>query len=186
VHTKEITFNKGEESNIKEEDEKEDDISDDELDKMVNGIENEDDILDAYEDDELAMIDDETGEEIEDDEEDKVNEEALNEVLSRAERIRAKVRFAKTKSKRERKIKIALKRRSNTATINNRSRRLAVKLMKQRIAKKPLNSLSVSEKERLEGIIQRRKAVINRLAMKLVPRVKKIEQDRLSHRTYTK
>lgn len=166
---------------VQEEDD-EDDIDDKELDDMVDSLE-DDDMLDAYEDDELAIIDDETGEEIEDE---KVNEEALMEVLSRAERMRAKIRFAKSKAKRERKIKVALKTRSTTKTINNRARKLAVKLMKQRIAKKPLNKLSVAEKERVEKIIQRRKAVINRLAMKLVPKVKKTESERLTHKVYTK
>jgi hypothetical protein len=58
--------------------------------------------------------------------------------------------------------------------------------MKQRMAKKPLNKLSIGEKERIERVIQKRKAVVNRLAMKLVSRVKKIENDRLSHHKYTK
>jgi len=157
------------------------DLTDDEMDKIVSDLEDEDDILDAYEDDELALVDDETGEHIED-----IAEEVLNEVLSRMERMRAKVRFARTQSKRERKIKIALKSRSSTATINKRARRLAIQSMKQRIAKKPLDKLSVAEKERIERIIQRRKAVINRLAMKMAPRVRKIENDRLAHKSYTK
>ena len=157
--------------------EDDEEIDDKELDKIVNDLD-DDDILDAYDEDELIIVDDETGEEIKDD----VNEEALMEVLSRAERMRAKIRFAKSKSKRERKIKIALRSRSSTTTINSRARKLAVKLMKQRIAKKPLDKLSVSEKERIEKIVQRRKAVINRLAMKLVPRVKRVESQRLSVR----
>ena len=157
------------------------DLTDDEMDKIVSDLEDEDDILDAYEDDELALVDDETGEHIE-----EIAEEVLNEVLSRMERMRAKVRFARTQSKRERKIKIALKSRSSTATINKRARRLAIQSMKQRIAKKPLDKLSVAEKERIERIIQRRKAVINRLAMKMAPRVRKIENDRLAHKSYTK
>jgi hypothetical protein len=58
--------------------------------------------------------------------------------------------------------------------------------MKKRIARKPLNKLSTAEKERIEKIIQRRKTVINRLAMKLTSRVRKIENDRLAHHKYTK
>ena len=108
------------------------------------------------------------------------------EVLSRAERIRAKVRFARSASKRERKTRIALKTRSTSTTINTRARRMAVNMMKLRIAKKPLNTLSVGEKERIERIIAKRKVVINRIAMKMVPKVRKTENDRLVHRTYTK
>lgn len=155
-------------------------LSDEQIDYMISEL-NDDDYLEAYDDDELAIIDDETGEYI-----DEIKEELLMEVLSRAERIRAKVRFARSESKRERKTRIALKSRSSSKTINNRARRLAVNMMKQRIAKKPLNTLSVSEKERIERIIARRKPALNRIAMKMVPRVRKTENDRLVHRTYTK
>ena len=141
---------------------------------MASEVKDLDDIIDAYDEDELILVDDE-GKEIKED----VNEEALNEVLSRMERMKAKIRFAQTKSKRERKIKIALKTPSSMKTLNSRARHLAVKLMKQRLARKPLNSLSVSEKERIEKVVQKRKKLIDRLAMKLVSRVKKIEQTRL-------
>ena len=58
--------------------------------------------------------------------------------------------------------------------------------MKQRIAKRPLDKLSVSDKERIEKMMAKRKVAINRLAMKLVPKVRKVESDRLSHKNYTK
>jgi hypothetical protein len=153
-------------------------LSDDDMDAMINNTQDHE-FLDAYEDDELHIIDLDTGEPVEDEE--KVNEETLMEVLSRFERMRAKMRFAKTKSKRERRMVIALKSRSNTQTLNKRARRMAILLMKKRIARKPLSQLSIGEKERLEAVIQRRKAVIGRIAMKLTPRMRKIEQNRLSH-----
>jgi nicotinamide mononucleotide adenylyltransferase len=155
-------------------------MSDEEIDDMIGNL-NDDDYLDAYDDEELSIIDDETGEHIDD-----LKEEALMEVLSRAERIKSKIRFARSEAKRERKTRIALKTRSTSKTINTRARRMAVKMMKQRIAKKPLNSLSVAEKERVERIVEKRKAAIGRIAMKMAPKVRKIENDRLVHRTYTK
>jgi len=158
-----------------------DEIADEDLDDMVDDIDDEDDILDAYEDDELALIDDETGEHVDD-----LKEETLNEVLSRMERIKAKARFARSSAKRERKIKIALKTHSSMTVINGRARKLAIKLLKTRLAKKPLDKLSIGEKERIEKVIQKRKTLINRLAMKLAPRVRKIENTRLAHHTYTK
>lgn len=158
-----------------------DDLTDEDLDDIVDDVEDEEDVLDAYDDDELALIDAETGEHVED-----IKEEVINEVLSRMERIKAKARFARSASKRERRIKIALKSRSNSSTINSRARRLAINLMKQRLARKPLTQLSTAEKERIERTIQKRKAIINRLAMKLAPRVRKIENDRLTHSTFTK
>jgi phosphopantetheine adenylyltransferase len=153
-------------------------LSDDDMDDMINNT-HDDEFMDAYEDDEFHIIDMETGEPVEDEEE--VNEESLMEVLSRSERLRAKMRFAKTKSKRERRMMIVLKTRSNTETLNKRARRMAIQLMKKRIAKKPLSQLSIGEKERLERVIQSRKQLIGRIAMKLTPRMRKIEQNRLSH-----
>ena len=155
-------------------------LSDEEIDDMIGKL-SDDDYLEAYDDEELAVIDDETGEHIHD-----LKEETLMEVLSRAERVRAKIRFAKSEAKRERKTRIALKTRSTSKTINTRARRMAVNMMKMKIAKKPLNKLSVGEKERIERIIAKRKVVIGRIAMKMAPRVRKIENDRLVHRTYTK
>lgn len=158
-----------------------DDLSDEDLNDIADEVDDEEDVLDVYDDDELALVDDETGEKVE-----EIKEEVINEVLSRMERIKAKARFARTKAKRERKIKIALKSRSTATTLNTRARRLAVNLMKQRLARKPLTQLSIGEKERLERTLKKRKAVINRLAMKLVPRIRKIENDRLTHKSFTK
>jgi len=74
----------------------EDDLSDEELDDMIDGL-SDDDYLHAYDDDELAVVDDETGEQLD---EDISESEELNEVLSRIERMKARVRMAKTKTKR--------------------------------------------------------------------------------------
>jgi len=151
-----------------------------EVDDIANSL-TDDDMLDAYDNDELEIVDDETGEKVADldDIEDNVNEEALNEVLSRVERIKAKIRFARHKAKRSRKLKIAMKRRSGVKVINRRARRLAIKLLKKRLAKKPLNKLSVGEKERIERIIKKRKQLVQRIGLKLVPRIRSIETSRL-------
>lgn len=157
------------------------DLSDDEIDAMVNNMTDDDLIEHGYDDDEVVAIDDETGEEIdlEDEEDEKVNEESLNEVLSRIERIKAKVRMRKTKAKRERKLSIALRKTSDTKTINRRARRLAIKSLKQRFARKPISKLSVAEKERLEQRISKMKPILNRIAMRMAPRVRKLERDRI-------
>ena len=166
--------------------EDQDEMSDKELDNMIGDLSFEDYVNHAYEDDELAVIDQDTGERLDQDK--NVDEQtALNEVLSRMERVRARSRMAKTKTKRMAKEKIALKKRSSTEVINRRARRMAVKAMEKRLARnKPLESLSVPEKERIERVIARRKAVISRLAMKIVPHVRAIEKDRLQHAQFTK
>lgn len=156
-------------------------LSDDEIDAIVNSMTDEDIMEHGYDDDEIAVIDADTGEEIEldDEEEDIVKEAALMEVLSRLERIKAKVRFKRTAPKRERKLQLALKRTSNSQTINRRARRMAIKALKQRFARKPLAKLSVAEKERLEQRVQRMKPVLNRIAMRMAPRVRRLERDRI-------
>jgi phosphopantetheine adenylyltransferase len=167
---------------VKEEVE-EDDFSEDDLEAMANGVTDPEHVLDAYDDSELTIVDADTGEEV-----DTMAEEVeqINEVLSRIERMKAKIRFARTASKRERRIQVALRTRSSSTKINARARRLAVNLMKQRIIRKPVAQMTVQEKERAEAIIARRKEAVGRLAMKLAPRVRKIENDRLSHSKVTK
>lgn len=157
------------------------DMSDDELDKMANNVTDVEHIIDLYDDDELAIVDDETGEKLEE----SLEEQQLNEVLSRMERMRARMRFLRTASKRERRLKIVLHRRSDTKTLNKRARRLAINMIKQRMMKKPVSQLTVAEKERVEKMLEKRKALIDRLAMRLTPRVRRIESDRLSHQKTT-
>jgi len=164
----------------------EDDIDDKEIEAMIGNLSDEE-IMDEYGEDELGLVDDETGEEIpKSDEEDALDEQAIMEVLSRIERMKAKFRIRRTAAKRERATKIALKRYSNTATINKRARRLAIKLMKQRLLRgRDVSKLSVGEKERIERALEQRKAVIGRIATRLVPRVRKVEKARMSHSKYT-
>ena len=159
-----------------EEDDDEDDEvdhSDEELDGMIAHINDLEDILHAYDDDELHIVDDE-GSHV-----DHITEDTLHEVLSRQERIKAKVRFARSASKRQRKMKVALHTRSTPAKINSRARVMAVRLMKQKLSKKPLNKLSIQEKERIERIIKNKSKAINKMSMKLVGRIRKIENTRL-------
>jgi len=164
----------------------EDDVDDKEIEAMIGQL-SDDDIMDDYDEEELGLVDDETGEEIpKSDEEDALDEEAIMEVLSRIERMKAKFRIRRTAAKRERATKIALKRYSNTATINKRARRLAIKLMKQRLLRgRDVSKLSVGEKERIERALEQRKAVIGRIATRLVPRVRKVEKARMSHSKFT-
>jgi hypothetical protein len=151
-------------------------ISDEEIEKMVSEL-SDDDIMDhVYDDSEITVVDEETGEEVEDD---TMSEGAIMEVLSRSERIRAGSRFKRTAAKRERRLKIALHKTSDSKTINTRARRMAIKTLKSRLAKKPLSQLTVGEKERLEQRVQRMKPVMSRIAMRMVPRIRRLEKDRL-------
>lgn len=164
-----------------ESDEDSEELSDKELDAIAKEIDDEDDILDLYDEDEISLVDDETGEKVEE----TIDESTLMEVMSRSERYKARMRFMKSKAKRERKVKIALHKRSDSKTLNKRAKRLAIQLIKERIMKKKMSEMSVSEKERVEKIMSRRKKSIDRLAMRLIPRIRKIENERLIHTQVT-
>lgn len=152
-----------------------DELSDDELDDMISGLDH-DDVLSTYDDEEFGVYD-EHGNRVDESLEES---EELNEVLSRSERLKARIRMAKNKNKLQAKLKIALHKHSSGAVLNHRARKLAVKAMEKKLAKKPLDQLSTSEKERIERIISRRKKALDRMAMKLVPHVRQVEKERLS------
>jgi len=154
------------------------DLDDAELDKILSELSDDDFIEDCYDDDEFELVDEDTGEPLEED----YDFSELNEVLSRVERIRARVRMRRTKSKRQRAVKIALKRRSNTQTLTRRARKMAIKTLKQRFSRKPINQLSVGEKERLEHRMKKMKSTVTRLATRMIPRVRSIEKARFDSR----
>ena len=143
------------------------DISDSELDDIVNSFNDLEDIIDVYSDDELEEINESV--------------EELNEILSRQARLRAKFRMKRTEVRREIKKKIVLKRRSNMDTLKNRARKLAIRSIKQKFAKKDLGKLSFADKVRIEKIVAKRKNAVDRLARKLIPKVRQIEQKRLAN-----
>jgi len=162
------------------------DMTDNDIEDVIDAL-TDDDYLEVYDDEELSIVDAETGEECEEcDEEKAMNEQLVLEVLSRMERMRAKIRIRKTAAKRQRAEKIALKRYSDMKTINKRARRLAIKLMKKRMLRgRDVKKMSVPEKERLERFIEKRKDVVGRIATRLAPRIRKLEKNRLSHGKFT-
>lgn len=162
-------------------------INESEFDSLIESLTDED-ILEAYEDSELAIVDEETGEELEAvSEEAEYDTPALMEVLSRMERVKAKARMRRTKSKRERAEKIALRHFSSTPVANRRARRLSVSLLKKRLMKgvNPAKA-SVGQKENMERYIAQHRKVVDRLSARMVTKVRQTEKKRLSHRKFTK
>ena len=148
----------------------------------------EEEFLEAYDDEELAIIDDETSEELAYVEEEAgMDTPALMEVLSRHERLMAKARFRRTQQHRKVKEKIALKRLSTPEIANKRARRMAISSMKKRLLKgRNPQKVSVGEKERVERFIQQRRKIVDRLASRMVQRVRQVEKARLHHSKFTK
>jgi hypothetical protein len=165
--------------------------NDDVVDDIFNGIGELDDLidLDVYDDEEFHIVDDEgnhvgyinpgivdpyfqTNESV----------ERIDEMLSRRARMKMAVKFHQSQSKRMAKMKIALHTKSSPAKIASRARKAAVLAFKMKMAKKPLSALSLPEKERLEKMVQKKRATITKLANKLLPKIKKIESTRLARR----
>ena len=165
-----------------------DEINDDEFFQQVQADMDaltEEDFYEAYDDEELAIIDEDTGEEIE--AVDSVTEEALMEVLSRIERIRAKARMRRSQTKRQRREKVALRQLSTPQVANKRARRMAISAMKKRLLKgRNPQRVSVGEKERVERFIAQRRKVVDRLSARMVSRVKQVEKARMAHKKFTK
>jgi hypothetical protein len=147
-----------------------------EIDEMVNEYADLEDMLEEYDDNELIIVDEETGEEFEIEQDDRIMEG-----LSRTERLKSKVRFARNATKRGRLLSIRLKTKSTPERINQRAKRLAIRTIKAKIVKKPLSQMSISDKERAEGVLKNPQfqSVINRLAMKMANRVRETEAKRL-------
>ena len=173
-----------------------DELTPDEIENVVKMFDPEQDpmnskldIFDLYDDDELAIETEDEDGEVEMEEFDWLGddvEQQLNEVLSRTERIKNRVRVRRTKARRARSLRIALRRHSSTQVINSRARRLAVKLLKRRFFKKPPTQLSVGERERAEARIAKMRHVVKRIALKLAPRVRQMEKKRLHGRKSAK
>jgi len=89
------------------------------------------------------------------------------------------LRFKKSEQSRERATKLALSHKADEATIEHRARKMAVMLMKKKLAKKSLDKLSVQEKEHLEDLIKKKHIIVDKLAAKLKQKLLKLERKRL-------
>ena len=108
------------------------------------------------------------------------DEEDLEEALDRAARFKLKNRMRRMKGIIARKRKLALKRHATMDVIKKRARKLAIRMLKKRYAKKSASEMSFAERERVEKILQKKKSAVDRLTMKLIPVVRKIEKQRFA------
>jgi len=107
-------------------------------------------------------------------------EEQLDEITLQQRMKRAMI-MRRYQSRIELARKRSMLRRANTKVITNRARKLAIKKMKSKLAGgRDPESLSAAEKQRIENIVSKRKAAIRRLAMRLVPQVRKKESRRFT------
>ena len=153
------------------------------------------DYLDIYDDDELdfSEFDDvdpseiETGDSAELKECENIiatsyNATELTEALSRMARLKLKIAMLRNKAKIAMKRKIALLRHSTMDVLKKRAHKLALKMLKQKIAHKPVADMSMADKERVEKTLKTKTSLLARLTMKMIPVVKKIEQNRFKNK----
>lgn len=87
-----------------------------------------------------------------------------------AKRIKAKLAMGR---------KRAEKRTADSKVVMKRARRLAINIFYKKLAKGvPRDELSVARRQEIETRLERMKGAINRLARKLIPRVREIERMR--------
>lgn len=114
-------------------------------------------------------------------EDEESTEEFLSEVLSIETRNKLsrklRMRSPQVAVKRER----ALSKAATTSVLLSRARKLAETMLKRRMFHKSADDMTRQEKERFESGASRRRALVSRLAQKLLPRVRDLQSKRLHH-----
>jgi hypothetical protein len=144
--------------------EKNDEISEKDMDKMVEDLTWED-IADLFEED----------------------EERIDEAISATSRMRKSQQFSKTSVKRNVQKGLKLSRSADLATLRNRAKVAARRaLMKRFLKGRDKSQLSAAEKDRLEQQIRNMKNVVSLMTQKMLPRISQLQQKRLVGRSKKK
>ena len=157
----------GADKDLREEDEKEPEINDDDIEKMVNSLSWED-IADFYSDDDF-----------------ETDQEEVSEAISAQSRIKKRQAFARFKGRRNVIKGMKLKRTSNIAVLQKRASLAARRaLYKMLLSGRGKSRLSASEKDRIEQRVKNLKTIQSTIAQRMMPKIRSIEQKRLaSYRT---
>lgn len=105
--------------------------------------------------------------------------EYLEEAMTLQQRMKAKQTFRKNKSKIAMGKKRAEKRIASPEKLKLRARKAARKAVEKKLLKnKTKDELSFSARQELEKKVDKKKALIARLAKKLLPAIKKAEREK--------
>ena len=108
--------------------------------------------------------------------------DVLDEALTAAQRMKKKLDFLKTKSRREIAARVARHRVSTPARLKKRAVVGARGMIMQRLLRgRDKSKLSAAEKDRIEAIVRRSRPAIARISNRLLPKLRKLEQERLRH-----
>jgi hypothetical protein len=145
-------------------------ISEEEINSMADSL-SWDDIYDLYEEDEIVRE-----EFIEE------KEEELDEAISAQSRLKRRQGFARFKGKRGTVKGIKLKRTSTPAILQKRAQVAARRALYKRILQgRDKATLSASEKDRVEKQIKSMGSIRASLAIRMIPKIRAIEQKRLKN-----
>ena len=113
---------------------------------------------------------------------DMIND-VLDEVMNKMARMK-RSRMMKTKGKQiARKRKIAMKRKATPEKLKSRAMKKARDIVAKKILKdKDKSDLSLAAKETLEKRLEKKKAVIAKIAKRILPKVRSAENERLAKR----
>ena len=111
---------------------------------------------------------------------DMIND-VLDEIMSKMVRMK-KARMMKVKGKQiARKRKLAMKRKANPEKLKKRAMKKARDIVAKKILKdRSKSDLSISGKENLEKRLAKKKTVIAKIAKRILPKVRKAENERLA------
>ena len=112
---------------------------------------------------------------------DDMIEDVLDEIMSKMVRMK-KARMMKVKGKQiARKRKIAMKRKANPEKLKKRAAKKARDIVAKKLLKdKSKSDLSIAGKENLEKRLEKKKAVIAKIAKRILPKIRKAENERLA------
>lgn len=109
----------------------------------------------------------------------KKEEEQLDEVMTMQARMKRRMAMNRLKTVMKAARKRALRKRADTSTLERRARKRARDLIRQRILK-TVNyaDLPMSARARVDALVAKRKKVIARIAMRMMPKLKRAEMSR--------
>jgi hypothetical protein len=151
-------------------------LSDEEVQKLIDELTWED-IVDLYSDVELVYDPDEDDNEVEE----ELKEDFLDEALSVQARLKKRQAFARMRGKRNVARGMKLRRASTTTVLKKRATIAARRAVYKRFLRgRDKATLSAAEKDRIERQVKNMKYLQQTLATKMLPRMRAIEQKRLS------
>ena len=114
---------------------------------------------------------------------DDMIDDVLDEIMTKMARMK-RARMMKVKGKQiARKRKIAMKRKANPEKLKKRAMKKARDIVTKKLLKdKDKSDLSISGKENLEKKLNKKKGIIAKIAKRILPNVRKAENERLAKR----